>query len=76
MNIWNVDCGVWRVYYNQFKEGREYVNNDAHPGRPSTSPTTENIETVKKMILNWLLKKLLLMLAYHSALVKQFLRML
>ena len=52
MNIWNVDCGVWRVYYNRFKEGREYVNNDAHPGRPSTSTAHENIETVKKMILD------------------------
>ena len=44
--IWNVDCGVWLIYceqtqvqfwYNRFKEDREDVNDDARPGRPSTS---------------------------------------
>ena len=40
------------LWYNQFKEGREDVNDDAHPGRPSTSITDENIEAVKKMILD------------------------
>ena len=43
--IWNVDCGVW-------KEGRQDVNDDACPGRPSTSTIDENIEAVKKMILD------------------------
>ncbi|CAD7001881.1 unnamed protein product [Ceratitis capitata] len=42
----NVDCGVWRVYYEQntssivvsrFKEGRENVNDNGRPGRPITS---------------------------------------
>ena len=30
----------------------EDVNDDAHPGRPGTSTTDENIGTVKKMILD------------------------
>ena len=38
--------------YNQFKEGREDINDDGRPGRPSTSTTNENIEAAKKMILN------------------------
>ena len=39
-DIWNVDCGVWlgestmsrtqvQLWYNQFKEGRKDVNDDA-----------------------------------------------
>ena len=31
---------------------REDVNDDARPGRRSTSPTNENIEAVKKLILD------------------------
>ena len=42
---------VW-LWYNQFKEYREDVKDDALPGRPSTSITDENIEAVKKMILD------------------------
>ena len=38
--------------YNRFKEGRENINDNARPGRPSTSTTDENIEAVKKMILD------------------------
>ena len=34
--------------YKQFKKGRE----DARPGRPSMSTFDEDIEAVKKMILN------------------------
>lgn len=41
-----------QLWYNRFKEGREDVNDDARPGRPSTSTTDENIEAVKKMILD------------------------
>ena len=26
-----------QLWYNRFKEGREYVNDDARPGRQSTS---------------------------------------
>ena len=40
-----------QLWNNPFKEGRD-VNNDTPPGRPSTSTIDENIETVKKMILN------------------------
>ena len=40
------------MWYNRFKEGRENVKDDARPGRPSTSTTGENIEAVKKMILD------------------------
>ena len=41
-----------QVWYNRFKEGREDVNDDACPGSPNTSTTDENIEAVKKMILD------------------------
>ncbi|KAA1414164.1 helix-turn-helix domain-containing protein [Nocardioides humilatus] len=40
-----------QLWYNRFKGGREDVNDDARPGRPSTSTTEENIEAVKKMIM-------------------------
>ena len=39
-----------QLWHNQFKEGREDVNDNAQPGRPSTSTSDENIEPVKKMI--------------------------
>ena len=39
-----------QLQYNRYKEGQEDVNDDAHPGRPGT--TGENIEVVKKMILD------------------------
>ena len=39
-------------WHNRFKVGREDVNDDARPGCPSTSKIDENIEAVKKMILN------------------------
>ena len=41
-----------QLSYNRFKEDRETVNNYARPGCPSTLTTDENIETVKKMILD------------------------
>ena len=41
-----------QLWYNRFKEGREDVNDDAHPGCPSTSTTYEKIEAMKKMILD------------------------
>ena len=65
------NCGI----YNQFKEGREDVNDEARPGRPTMSTTDEKIEAVKKMILDKLLERLLVTLAYNSAYAKQFLRM-
>ena len=41
-----------QFWYNRFKEGQEDVNNDDRPDSLSTSTTDENIEAVKKMILN------------------------
>ena len=41
-----------QLWYNLFKEDREDVNDDAYSGCPSTSTTDENIEAVKKMILD------------------------
>ena len=41
-----------QFWYNRFKEDREDVNDDACPDRPSISTTDENIEAVKKIILN------------------------
>ena len=39
-----------QLCYNRFKEGWEVVDDYARAGRPSTSITDENIESVKKMI--------------------------
>ena len=41
-----------QLRYNRFKEGPEDVNDDIGSGRTSTSITDDNIEGVKKMILN------------------------
>ena len=41
-----------QLLYNLFKEGREDVNDDARPGRPSTSTTDENIEALKKIVVD------------------------
>ena len=41
-----------QLWYNRFNEGREDVNDDARSGRRSTSTIDENIEAVKKMILD------------------------
>ena len=41
-----------QLWYNRFQEGRDDFNDDAHPGRLSTSTTDENIEAVEKIILN------------------------
>ena len=55
----HLKCCMWRLtnlqaqlWYNRFKEGKEDVNDDAYPGRSSTSTTDENIEAVKKMIVD------------------------
>ena len=47
--MWRTQVQFW---YNRFKEGREDINDDARPGRPGTSSTVENIEAVKKIILD------------------------
>ena len=41
-----------QLWCNRLKESRGNVYNDALPGRPSMSTTRENIEAVKKMILD------------------------
>ena len=41
-----------QLWYNRFKKGRENINDDARTGRPSMSTSDENIEAVKKLILN------------------------
>ena len=43
-----------RVYewYKRFQDGREDVEDDERPGRPSTSTTDENVEKVKEMAMN------------------------
>ena len=46
------DMSKTRVYewYKRFQDGREDVEDDERPGRPST--TDENVEKVKEMIMN------------------------
>ena len=43
-----------RVYewYKRFQNGREDVEDDERPGRPSRSTTDENMEKVKEMVMN------------------------
>ena len=62
---------IYVANFSYFGEGRD-VNNDARPGRPSTSTTDENIEAFW-IIVELLLERLLMMLAYRSAHAKQFL---
>ena len=66
-----------QLWYNRFKEGQEDVNDEARSGRLSLSTIDENIETVKKMIwiiVESLVERFLMILAYRSTYVKQFLR--
>jgi len=39
-------------WYKRFQEGREDVEDDERPGRPSTSTIDDNVEKVKKMIID------------------------
>ena len=43
-----------RVYewYKRFQDGREDVEDDERPGRPSASTTDENVEKVEEMVMN------------------------
>ena len=43
-----------RVYewYKRFQDGREDVEDDGRPGRPSISTTDENVGKVKEMVMN------------------------
>ena len=60
-----------QLLYKRFKEGREDVNDDAQLKSKNRSSTAdENIEAVEL-----LLERLLMVLAYHTAHAKQFLRM-
>ena len=38
-------------WYKLFQEGRENVEDEPRPGRPSTSTTDENVEAVKEIVL-------------------------
>ena len=64
------------LWYNRFKKGREDVNDNACLDRPSMSTTDENIEAVKKRILEnnriTIREVERMMLAYRSV---HFLRM-
>ena len=42
----------FRLWCNQFKAGREEINDNAYAGKPSILTDQENIEAVKKMILH------------------------
>ena len=64
-----------QLWYNRFKEGWEDASDDVRPVRPSMSTSDENIDAVKKIILESLLERLLMMLPYRSAHARQFLRM-
>ena len=39
------------LWYKCFKDGRTFVDNDEHSGRPTTSTTPENKGKVRKVIL-------------------------
>ena len=39
-------------WYKRFQDGREDVEDDERPGRPSTSTTDENVKKVKEMVMN------------------------
>ena len=39
-------------WYKRFQDGREDVEDDERPGRPSKSTTDKNVERVKEMVMN------------------------
>jgi hypothetical protein len=39
-----------KLWYSRFKDGREFVESDRRSGRPSTSRTPENVESVRAAI--------------------------
>ena len=43
-----------RVYewYKRFQDGREDIEDDERPGRPSISTTDENVEKMKEIVMN------------------------
>ena len=41
-----------QLWYDRFKEGQKYVLDDARTDRPGTSTINENIEAMKKIILD------------------------
>ena len=41
-----------QLWYNQFKEGQEDINDFARSDRPSTSTSDKNIEAIKKIIFD------------------------
>ena len=68
-----------QLRYKRYKAGREDINDDTLPGRPSTSTIDElTREAVKKMIFDnhriTIRERVLMMLPYRSAHAKQLLR--
>ena len=55
LKVANGDCTVSQKsiyeWYKLFTKGQEEVNDDARPGRPSTSTTNEDTEAVKKIVM-------------------------
>ena len=41
-----------QLWYNQFEDGWEDVNDDVRPGRPSKSTNVKNDKAVKQMIID------------------------
>ena len=66
-----------RVYewYKRFQDGREDVEDNERPGRPSTSTTDESVEKVKETIAESQSEMSLMMLAYRLAHVMKCFRM-
>ena len=48
----SISNGIHFCWCNRFKEVQEYATDDACPDGPRTSATDENLEAVKKMILD------------------------
>ncbi|KAJ8941345.1 hypothetical protein NQ318_004789 [Aromia moschata] len=48
--VYGNECLSRSQVFECFKEGRETTEDDPRPGRPSTSKTDENIETIGKLI--------------------------
>lgn len=38
-------------WFKRFQDGREDVEDDSRPGRPSTSKTNDNIETIGNLVI-------------------------
>ena len=59
-----------QLWYNWFQDGREDVNDNDYPGSTSASTNDENIEALKKMILEYRRITIREVVLYRSAHVK------